>query len=231
MAHPLPRKKRQKTGFAKSTIYHRLNIAKLDPKIVDEKQLTLKEMILLEKVKSIEKRNELLEKYGGTATFEYYVKRAAQDEERTERKKQIIEALKLAGIPESEKYTYKFDTRIEIVQEISALNKAIPEIEQGEFYITTWNGVIIANEKPEAEETPEEAEAKAAEAKAKEVRARRAAAEEKKSQDTARRVVAEVREDTFDKAISIVETHLNQKPKGFGEKLMDRLTEVYEENK
>ena len=61
--------------------------------------------------------------------------------------------------------------------------------------------------------------------------AREEAAEEKKSQDIARRVVAEVREDTFDKAISIVETHLNQKPKGFGEKLMDRLTEVYEENK
>ena len=165
----------EKTGFAKSTIYHRLNIAKLDPKIVDEKQLTLKEMILLEKVKSIEKRNELLKKYGGTANFEYYVNGAAQDEERAERKKQIIEALKLAGIPESEKYTYKFDPRIEIVQEISALNKAIPEIEQGEFYITTWNGVIIANEKPEAEETPEEAEAKAKEA---EMRARRAAASE-----------------------------------------------------
>ena len=61
--------------------------------------------------------------------------------------------------------------------------------------------------------------------------AREEAAEEKKSQDIARRVVAEVREDTFDKTISIVETHLNQKPKGFGEKLMDRLTEVYEENK
>lgn len=165
----------EKTGFAKSTIYHRLNIAKLDPKIVDEKQLTLKEMILLEKVKSIEKRNELLKKYGGNASFEYYVNGAAQDEEHAERKKQIIEALKLAGIPESEKYTYKFDPRIEIVQEISALNKAIPEIEQGEFYITTWNGVIIANEKPEAEETPEEAEAKAKEA---EMRARRAAASE-----------------------------------------------------
>lgn len=165
----------EKTGFAKSTIYHRLNIAKLDPKIVDEKQLTLKEMILLEKVKSIEKRNELLKKYGGNASFEYYVNGAAQDEERAERKKQIIEALKLAGIPESEKYTYKFDPRIEIVQEISALNKAIPEIEQGEFYITTWDGVIIANEKPEAEETPEEAEA---EAKKAEMRARRAAANE-----------------------------------------------------
>ena len=165
----------EKTGFAKSTIYHRLNIAKLDPKIVDEKQLTLKEMILLEKVKSIEKRNELLKKYGGNASFEYYVNSAAQDEECAERKKQIIEALKLAGIPESEKYTYKFDPRIEIVQEISALNKAIPEIEQGEFYITTWNGVIIANEKPEEEETPEEAEA---EAKKAEMRARRAAASE-----------------------------------------------------
>lgn len=62
-------------------------------------------------------------------------------------------------------------------------------------------------------------------------KAREEAAEEKKSQDVARRIVAEIREDAFDKAISIVEAQLNQKPKGFGEKLMDRLTEVYEENK
>lgn len=60
---------------------------------------------------------------------------------------------------------------------------------------------------------------------------REEAGKERESQDVARRIVAEIRKDAFDKAIDIVETHLNQKPKGFGEKLMDRLTEVYEENK
>lgn len=160
----------EKTGFAKSTIYHRLNIAKLDPEIVEEKQLTLKEMILLEKVRSIEKRNELLKNYGGTANFEYWVNNTAKTEETEEKRERIFKALEAAGIPRSGKYAYKYDSRIEVIQEISTGEKTIPEIKQGEFYIVTWDSIIIANEAPKKEETPEEAEAKAKEA---EMRARR----------------------------------------------------------
>ncbi len=61
--------------------------------------------------------------------------------------------------------------------------------------------------------------------------ARNEAVEEQKSQDPAHRIVAEIREDAFNKAINIVEAELNEKPKGFGEKLMERLNTVYEENK
>ncbi len=61
--------------------------------------------------------------------------------------------------------------------------------------------------------------------------ARNEAIEEQKSQDPVRRIVAEIREDAFNKAINIVEAELNEKPKGFGEKLMEKLTTVYEENK
>ncbi len=60
--------------------------------------------------------------------------------------------------------------------------------------------------------------------------ARNEAVEEQKSQDPVRRIVAEIREDAFGKAINIVKKELNEKPKGFGEKLMERLTTVYEEN-
>lgn len=160
----------EKTGFAKSTIYHRLNIAKLDPKILEEKQLNLKEMILLEKVKSVEKRNELLKKYGGTNNFEYYVNSAACEEKREENKKKVTEALEAAGIPENTMYN-EWSGVIEIVQTISLQSSVLPDIMPGEFYISTWGEIIIANKKPEEGKTPEQI---AEEAKAAEIRNRRA---------------------------------------------------------
>lgn len=57
----------EKTGFKKTTIYHRLNIAKLDQKVLKEKeedegfQLTLTDLIELEKIEDIETRNRILD--------------------------------------------------------------------------------------------------------------------------------------------------------------------------
>lgn len=58
----------EKTGFSKQTIRHRLNIAKLDGAEIKKKeqddafQLTLRDLYELEKIKSIETRNEILKK-------------------------------------------------------------------------------------------------------------------------------------------------------------------------
>ena len=58
----------EKTGFSKSTVRHRLNIAKLDQEKLKEKQqddafqLTLKDLYELEKIKDVEMRNEILDK-------------------------------------------------------------------------------------------------------------------------------------------------------------------------
>lgn len=58
----------EKTGFSKSTVRHRLNIAKLDQEKLKEKQqddafqLTLKDLYELEKIKDVEMRNEILNK-------------------------------------------------------------------------------------------------------------------------------------------------------------------------
>ena len=58
----------EKTGFSKQTVKHRINLAKLDQKLLKEKnadenfQMTLKDMYELEKIDDIEKRNEILSK-------------------------------------------------------------------------------------------------------------------------------------------------------------------------
>lgn len=56
----------EKTGFSQSTIYHRLNIAKLDKDKLEKKQqsfqLTISDLYELEKIKDIETRNKILER-------------------------------------------------------------------------------------------------------------------------------------------------------------------------
>ena len=58
----------KKTGFSKTTIRRRLNIAKIDGKLMSEKeedknfQIRLTDLYELEKISDVEKRNELLSK-------------------------------------------------------------------------------------------------------------------------------------------------------------------------
>ena len=151
-----------KTGFAKSTIYHRLNIAKLDGDILEKKQVTMQELIQLEKIKSVEKRNEILNYYGGTNSFEYMVNQAATREKYDERANRIITILEEKGIHESEKFKYYWDGGVEVVQVISTsdFTKEIPsEFETGEFYIVGSDRIVIGNEKVHSDEkTPEQIE-------------------------------------------------------------------------
>ena len=148
-----------KTGFAKSTIYHRLNIAKLDGDILEKKQVTMQELIQLEKIKSVEKRNEILSWYGGTTAFTYRVEEAAARERIDERIAKVTAMLEKAGIHKSETHEYYWKGDIEVVQTIHVGDKSgeLPtEFEDGEFYIVNSDRVTIANEKVKSEEKTQE---------------------------------------------------------------------------
>lgn len=73
----------QQSGFSKSTIRRRLEIAKLDQNKLKElsstRQLSLKEFDALAKIKNMEARNEAMEKIG-TNDFALAVKRAVEKE-------------------------------------------------------------------------------------------------------------------------------------------------------
>ena len=151
----------EKTGFAKSTIYHRLNVAKLDGDVLERKQVSMKQLIELERIKSIEKRNEILTNYGDSPDFSYRVRYAAEEEKAEEAKEKIIELIEAAGIPKSKKYKYGWEYGFEELQRIRYRGETaeIPEqIESGEFYITDSSNVIIGKEivNEEREKTPEE---------------------------------------------------------------------------
>lgn len=94
----------EKTGFAKSTIYHRLNLAKLDKDIFKSKQedesfqLTLSDMYALEKISDIETRNKILKDAKTSRELEWYCDKAVKEIKEKEQKEAYIQVFKDKGI-------------------------------------------------------------------------------------------------------------------------------------
>ena len=90
----------EKTGFSKQTVRHRINLAKLDQKLLKEKnadenfQMTLKDMYELEKIDDVEKRNEILSKVRNSSELAYRVNDYLKNKKREELTEKTFEILK-----------------------------------------------------------------------------------------------------------------------------------------
>ena len=121
-----------KTGFSESTVRHRLNIAKLDAatlkKIEGEGgfQLSLGDLYALEKVSSVEKRNEILRKARSSSDIAINAQYAVRDEKRDRNLKELKKMLKKAGIEHRQDEQYDlYQSDHKIVEEIS-LDEDLP---------------------------------------------------------------------------------------------------------
>ncbi len=92
----------EKTGFSTTTVRHRLEIAKLDKKIIDEVQketswqIGINDYIELEKVKDIKERSEILEESSSSDDLKYNVSRYLRDkliEDNTEKTRTLMNKL------------------------------------------------------------------------------------------------------------------------------------------
>lgn len=149
----------EKTGLSESTVYRRKKIAELDTDRI-KGQATIGDFAKLEKIKSIDRRNELLE-YIGQDNFESKL-REARDEEDTEEK---YEKFRIAFDGWAEEVTsidysqYKFVRSYSRPQDVGVLD--------GEGYIfelSRWNVCLYQDKQLiEGFETEEENEEEAAE--------------------------------------------------------------------
>lgn len=92
----------EKTGFSQTTVYRRLELAKLDQKKLEEasqRQISISDLDKLNQVESIEKRNELL-KVIGTSNFQYSVKSAIDNEKLKKKEAEWRQILLNAGLIE-----------------------------------------------------------------------------------------------------------------------------------
>lgn len=160
----------EKTGFSKRTVKRRLNIAKLDQEELKKRQddgsfqLSFTDLYELEKVESLDKRNEILKNARDSRDIAVRAQNAVKEAERKKRCKEITKALKKLGFeaaPENaqnEQYGDKWTT----IKEFS-LDEEIPEDlglihEKGMFYMEYFRKMRIIKKtvKPKKEKTAEE---------------------------------------------------------------------------
>lgn len=166
-----------KTGFSKATIYHRLNLAKLDHDVIKEKendesfQMSLKDMYELEKIDDVKERNRILSKATSSSDLKYEVERTVKELERKRIKEEILSKIKELGIQESTK-NIQWDGEFETLQTINLWNPEearFEPIEDTENVYYRENGyyIYICRKKGTDETENEETEGAAVDPKKK----------------------------------------------------------------
>lgn len=162
----------EKTGFSKSTVYHRINLGKLDRSVVeaveedDSFQITMKDYIELEKIKNVETRNKVLRDSRNSNDLRFRAEQAAKGEKREALEEDARKILEQRGLKEgqaSNQWDGKYDrlyshnvmendmtNAFEIPDEIDE------QIEEGSVYLISWGEIKILNPKAETQEEDDE---------------------------------------------------------------------------
>lgn len=140
----------EKTGFSKTTIRHRLNIAKLDQKELQKKeqdecfQLTLSDLYELEKVKDVKARNKILKESNNSRDLVSRAQSAVAEAKRKDNEKAIVAMLKKLGIKkapkevENEQWSGKWKTVKEFELDKDAPKQIKLPKEEGELLYIVW---------------------------------------------------------------------------------------------
>lgn len=175
----------EKTGFSRSTIRRRLNIAKLDPVLLKKKeqddsfQLTLKDLYELDKIEDVKTRNKILNESSNSRDIVWRAKQAATEENRKKVAAVLIPKLEEKGVKkapksaENERWTNKWDEIKEfslnkdIPEEISFKSKKNDEL----FYVRWYNSIYVICKAVKTEkQTKEEAARKERDRKIKQIK-------------------------------------------------------------
>lgn len=140
----------EKTGFSKTTVRHRLNIAKLDQKELKKKeqdegfQLTLTDLYELEKVKDIKTRNKILKEASDSRNLASRAQSAVAEAKRADNAKTISAMLKKLGVKkapkevENEQWSGKWKTVKEFELDKDAPKQIKLPKEEGELMYVIW---------------------------------------------------------------------------------------------
>lgn len=95
----------KKTGLSQSTVRHRIKMAELDQETLKKKSeevdnISINDLIAIERIKDPERKNEALQAIG-TRDFDWRLKRLEEEEKSEERREWLIGELKETGIEET----------------------------------------------------------------------------------------------------------------------------------
>lgn len=170
----------EKTGLSKTTINHRLNMAKLDKETLVEKaedkefQLSITDLYTLEKVKDIKTRNKILKEASDSRDLANKARQAARQELLERNKAKLLEECKKLGINKAPEGVYYYSSGWEEVERIY-LDVEDSKIEmkeaEGVYYVIMYNSFsFIKKEKKQKKKK----EVSAVDLKQKEIKEKRA---------------------------------------------------------
>ena len=175
----------EKTGFSKATVYHRLNLAKLDQTELEKKekddsfQMSLKDLYELEKVEDVETRNKILSQATSSNDLAYKAQQAVKEAKKEKFISKLIPMLEEKGITrapkkaENERWSGKwddlksYDTNGELPDEIKVQARKKDKM----FYVKWWDQIHIIRAAEKKKETKWEKERKEQDQKKKELKA------------------------------------------------------------
>lgn len=138
----------ESTGFSPATIYHRLNIAKLDDALVEDAiskhQLTLTDFNSLEKIKDIDKRNEILKRQ--PTNISYAVERAIEEEKYENWKRETLSTIQqdylLSHLPDNLRSWSDGVSKVLTIEKLKNVDFSELPKEQL-YYVEVWGGIDI----------------------------------------------------------------------------------------
>ena len=158
----------EKTGFSRTTVRRRLEIAKLDRDLVKEKtdengayQVNLKDLAQLSRIEDVETRNRILKDATDSRQIQWKVETEIKNREKEKNKKIIIELLEAAGIKKATKEIERKRYTEEVKDKKSIpLDKEPPKrinIRGKElYYLDGWNGIDVVEKLPKPEKVETE---------------------------------------------------------------------------
>lgn len=151
----------EKTGFSQTTVYRRLELAKLDQKKLEEasqRQISISDLDKLNQVESIEKRNELL-KVIGTSNFQYSVKNAVENEKRDKEEKIWRKTLLDAGLIEIEdQWNSKYEYCKRTYLTCSANAEEYVRADDEKYFRISYGSIYFRKDRTQKKKTKEEIE-------------------------------------------------------------------------
>lgn len=152
----------EKTGFSKTTVRHRLNIAKLNQKVLQEKekdecfQLSLKDLYELEKIPDVKTRDKILKESTSSNNLAQKARSAAEEIKRKEHEKAYIKLCKAEGVKpapegtEREQYSGKWEKVKEFELDKDVKDKLGCKTQAAKeelFYVVWWRAFTIIKKK------------------------------------------------------------------------------------
>lgn len=173
----------ERTGFSRTTVRHRLQIAKLDQNILKEKQkddsfqLTLKDLYALEQVEDVRERDKILKESSNSSQLIWKASESVRITNRNKSEKKLISMLESRGVQkapkkaENEYYSGKWEkVRAYGLDDELPQKLKLPQDVEDLYYLRMYSSIYVLKKVPQKKETEQERKTKERDRNKKEIK-------------------------------------------------------------